>query len=111
MLVLVNGGKMVCAALLALMGTGTMYQYVSTKLDDQKYPAPGELIDIGGYKLHINSSGQGKPAVILDSSIGDGSYNWALVQKNVATFTRVCSYDRAGLGWSESSPRPRTSQV
>lgn len=111
LLALVKGGKMVSVALLALMGIGTTYQYVSTQLDNQRYPAPGELIDIGGYKLHINSSGQGKPVVILDSSIGDGSYNWDVVQKDVAMFARVCSYDRAGLGWSESSPRPRTSQA
>ncbi len=72
------------------------------------YPAPGKLVDIGGYKLHINESGIGKPTVILDAGFACFSLVWNLVQPEIAQFAHVYSYDRAGLGWSESSPSPRT---
>jgi pimeloyl-ACP methyl ester carboxylesterase len=72
---------------------------------------PGQLIDIGGYQLHINCRGQGSPTVILDSGLGDSYISWHKVQPEIAKFTRICSYDRAGLGFSDPSPRPRTSQV
>lgn len=69
---------------------------------------PGKLIDIGGYRLHINSSGKGKPTVVLIAGSGDFSFDWSLVQPAVSGFSRVCSYDRAGLAWSDSGPTPRT---
>ncbi len=71
---------------------------------------PGQLVDIGGYKLHISCIGQGSPTVILDSGLGDSYLSWRKVQPQIARFTRVCSYDRAGLGYSDSSPRSRTSK-
>jgi pimeloyl-ACP methyl ester carboxylesterase len=67
-------------------------------------------VDVGGYQLHIRATGEGQMTVILDAGLGDSSLVWATVQHEVAKFARVCSYDRAGLGWSETSPRPRTSQ-
>ncbi|HET9824214.1 MAG TPA: alpha/beta hydrolase [Chitinophagaceae bacterium] len=75
------------------------------------YPAPGKLVDVGGWKLHINATGRkhdSLPTVILESGAGDFSVEWSLVQPEVAKFTRVCSYDRAGDGWSEWGPHPRT---
>ena len=72
-------------------------------------PAPGQLVDVGGYKLHINCMGKGSPTVILESGQGDYSLTWAYVQPQIAKITRVCSYDRAGLGWSDPSPNPRTA--
>jgi len=71
---------------------------------------PGELVDIGGYKLHIDCTGQGSPAVILDSGLGDTYVSWQRVLPQIAQSARVCSYDRAGLGYSDSSPHPRTSK-
>ena len=68
---------------------------------------PGQLVDVGGYKMHINCTGQGTPAVILDSGLGDSYISWRQVQPQIAQFTRVCSYDRAGLGYSDASPCPR----
>lgn len=95
--------------LLALTGglwlAGT---WAKIKLANQ-YPPPGQLIDVGGYKLHLACRGQGGPTVLLEAGLNDFSVQWALVQPAVAQFTRVCAYDRAGLGWSELSPRPRTS--
>lgn len=70
----------------------------------------GKLIDIGNYKLHLNCTGTGGPTVILDAGAGGNSLAWALIQPSIAKFTTVCSYDRAGLGWSEKSKNPRTSE-
>ncbi len=72
-----------------------------------KPPAPGRLVDIGGHKLHINCSGEGSPAVILESGLGGYSIDWGLVQPIVSKQTRVCSYDRTSYAWSEPGPEPR----
>jgi pimeloyl-ACP methyl ester carboxylesterase len=76
-----------------------------------KYPPPGTLVDVGGYQLHILCEGTGSPTVIMESGLGDSSLIWALVQPEIAKTTRVCVYDRAGLGWSEPSPKPRTAET
>ena len=77
-----------------------------------KYPPPGRLVDVGGYRLHINCQGAtvaGSPTVVIEPGNGDFSLCWSHVQREAAKFTRVCTYDRAGLGWSERSPQPRTA--
>ena len=74
----------------------------------QGYPPPGRLVDIGGRKLHLNCSGKGRPTVILMAGAGAFSIDWALVQPKVAESTRVCSYDRAGLAWSNPGPSDET---
>lgn len=74
-------------------------------------PPPGRMVDIGGWRLHLNCTGEprpGEPAVILEAGVGDFSVEWTLVQPGVSRFARVCSYDRAGDGWSELGPHPRT---
>lgn len=68
---------------------------------------PGNLIDVGGYRLHLYCLGEGSPTVILEAGLGDSSLIWHDVQQSISGFTRVCSYDRAGLGWSDGSPFPR----
>jgi pimeloyl-ACP methyl ester carboxylesterase len=106
--------RVIVYALLALTvclaAAGLLYQNISQTRDRRAHPMPGERIDIGGYKLHINCTGQGIPAVILDSGLGDGYASWRKVQPQIAGFTRVCSYDRAGYGYSDSSPQPRNSR-
>jgi pimeloyl-ACP methyl ester carboxylesterase len=77
----------------------------------KKYPAPGQLVNVGGYKMHINCTGEGSPTVILEAGQGDYSLIWAYVQPEIAKTNRVCSYDRAGYGWSEPGPYPRTANV
>lgn len=75
------------------------------------YPPPGKLVDLGGWRIHINCTGEAKlnaPTVVLESGSGDFSFDWSLVQPGVARFTQVCSYDRAGQAWSDLGPRPRT---
>ena len=64
-------------------------------------PPPGKLVDVGGHRLHVNCTGAGSPTVILESGASSFAIDWALVQPAVARTNRVCSYDRAGYGWSE----------
>jgi pimeloyl-ACP methyl ester carboxylesterase len=99
---------LILATLLAI--AGFLYENISEARDRRFHPMPGRLVDVGGYKIHINCTGQGTPVVILDSGLGDSYVSWSKVQPQIARFTQVCSYDRAGLGYSESSPRPRTSK-
>lgn len=69
----------------------------------------GALVDLGGYRLHLYCQGSGGPTVILEAGGGETLLDWALTQPEVARQARVCAYDRAGLGWSDPSPRPRTA--
>ncbi len=75
---------------------------------ETNYSAPGRLIDVGGRNLHINCTGTGSPTVVLEGGGGAFAIDWALVQPRVAESTRVCSYDRAGLGWSDPGPAYET---
>jgi pimeloyl-ACP methyl ester carboxylesterase len=69
---------------------------------------PGKLVDLGGHKLHVNCTGKGTPTVVIENGLGDFSFDWILVQGKVSSFSRVCTYDRAGYGWSDPGPQPRT---
>lgn len=88
-----------------LFGLG--YQWSSTRADAARYPPPGRMVDVGGFELHVYCTGQGSPTVILDALFPGTVSNWAWVQPELAKSTRVCAYDRAGLGWSDSGPEPR----
>jgi pimeloyl-ACP methyl ester carboxylesterase len=73
-------------------------------------PAPGQLVDLGGWRVHLHCTGEARasqPTVILEAGAGGFSVDWSLVQPAVARFARVCSYDRSGFGWSDLGPRPR----
>ncbi len=74
------------------------------------HPPIGKLVNIGSHQLHIYPTGEGSPTVIFESGGASWSLDWNLVQTEVAKFTSVCSYDRAGFGWSDSGPKPRTSE-
>jgi pimeloyl-ACP methyl ester carboxylesterase len=65
-------------------------------------PAPGKLVDVGGRKLHLLCSGQGGPTVVLEAGASAFAIDWTLVQREVSRTNRVCSYDRAGMGWSDT---------
>ena len=81
----------------------------ATAFPSSEAPAPrGRLVDIGGYRLNLNCTGKGNPAIILLAGSGDFSFDWSLVQPEVTRSVRVCSYDRAGLAWSDLGPTPRT---
>lgn len=70
---------------------------------------PGTLVDVDGFRLHIQCAGEGAPSIILDAALGGSSLSWSLVQPELAKLSRVCSYDRAGFGWSDAGPMPRTA--
>ena len=72
-------------------------------------PPPGRLVDVGGFRLHLHCSGRGSPSIVLDAALGGSSVSWSLVQPELAALSRVCSYDRAGFGWSDPGPLPRTA--
>jgi pimeloyl-ACP methyl ester carboxylesterase len=90
--------------LVALPAAGATYQAVATALDRRAYPAPGERINVGGYKLHITCLGAGSPTVILLHGNGGSALDWYGVQPAIARTTRACAYDRAGSGWSDAGP-------
>ena len=95
-----------------LLLAGVVYQFVATKIDEYRYPALGEMVDVGGYSLHLYCTGEGggAPTVVMDSGAGGSVLDWQLVQPEVAGFARVCTYDRGGAGWSKPGAQPRTSQ-
>jgi pimeloyl-ACP methyl ester carboxylesterase len=93
-----------------LLVTGFVYETVASTLDRRAMPAPGALVDVGGHHLHLACTGQGSPTVILETGLGATSSAWALVQPAVASSTRACAYDRAGLGWSQAGPEPRDAR-
>lgn len=104
-------GLAVCAAI-----AGAVYQTIGNWRDARRFPQQGRLVNLGpqfaNTNLNIDCSGQaspGSPTVILDSGLGVPAVGWKLVQPEIAKFTRVCSYDRAGYGWSSPGPMPRTS--
>jgi pimeloyl-ACP methyl ester carboxylesterase len=91
---------------LAILSIGAMTKSKLMK----RYPAPGQMVDVGGYKMHLYCTGPGRPTVILVAGLDDFSVMWSSVQTEVARTMRVCSFDRSGLGWSEPSSAPRTSE-
>ena len=71
-------------------------------------PPPGKMVDVGGFRMHLVCEGEGSPAVILDAGAADPWTTWFRVQPEIARVTRVCSYDRAGIGYSDPGPLPRS---
>lgn len=96
--------------LVGLILVGTIYESVSEAADIRAYPPSGQMVDVGGYRLHINCTGTGSPTVVIDAGLGGWSLPWNSIQEGVAKTTRVCTYDRAGMGYSEASPLPRTAK-
>jgi pimeloyl-ACP methyl ester carboxylesterase len=94
-------------ALLALASVGGGYQTLRAAADASAYPMPGQLIDVGGHRLHLHCTGSGSPTVVLEPGAGGISSDLGLVTQAVARGTRVCVYDRAGRGWSEAADSPQ----
>ena len=99
------------ALLLVLLLAGYIFEPLAEAADTKAYPPPGQLVDVGGYRLHINCTGTGSPTVVIEAGLGDWSTSWGgYVQPELAKTTRVCTYDRAGMGWSEAGPLPRDAE-
>lgn len=97
-------------SVLSLAAIGAIYQAIATQIDVRAYPAPGQMVAVGGFQMHLYCTGTNtdeSPTVVLETGLGSTSAVWTRVQPEVAQTTRVCSYDRAGLGWSQPSPAPR----
>ncbi len=92
---------------------GASYQALGNMADAKRFPQQGRSVSLGSafgnLSLNIDCRGQGNPTVILDSGLGVPAIGWNPVQTEVAKFTRVCSYDRAGYGWSGATSAPRTT--
>ena len=93
-------------AALLLSAAGGAYETYRETTDRAGHPMPGRLIDIGGHRLHINCTGTGSPTVVLEPGLGEPSTAVGWINLDVAATTRVCVYDRAGRGWSESASTP-----
>lgn len=88
---------------------GYFYQRQTTAADFEQFPPPGQRVDVGGYSLHLYCTGEGNTTVVVDTGNGDFSIGWLGIQRAISKYTRICTYDRAGYGWSDSSPNPRTA--
>ena len=102
--------KVLLLCLLFLALAGITYETIASRADKKRFPPPGQLVDVGGYRLHIQCAGEGSPTVVLDTGLGSTALYWGKVLPEVAKYTRVCTFDRAGYGWSETGPEPRSSE-
>jgi pimeloyl-ACP methyl ester carboxylesterase len=97
------------AALLVVLVWAVQLSAQSTAPADMVYGHPGQLVDVNGFRLNLYCMGTGSPTVVFDSGWGDWAPAWSKVQPKIAKWTRACSFDRAGTGFSDLGPMPRTS--
>jgi len=95
------------AAVVALSAT---YNLAVPAVLQHRYPPPGAIYKVNGYAMHLYCTGAGAPTVIVEAGLGDDFIGWQKVQPEVAKFTRICTYDRAGLGWSDDRPEPHDAK-
>jgi pimeloyl-ACP methyl ester carboxylesterase len=101
--------RLFTAVIPCLTGVGCLYQAFAAARDGRNHPPPGTLVDVEGCRIHVQAVGSGTPSVILESGLGGMSSAWGWIQPEAAKFSRVVSYDRAGLGWSEADAAPKTA--
>ena len=105
---------MILAVLLGTLAlpvvAGAVYQIIETWRARRRFPPPGRLVRFNERQMHIHVTGEGTPTVVFESGMGASCLSWTLVQPRVAQFSRAVSYDRAGHGWSDPAPEPRTAQ-
>jgi pimeloyl-ACP methyl ester carboxylesterase len=105
-----RGARWVLYPVLAVLGIAAIgggYETVRESLDATAFPPPGQLVDVGGHRLHLNCTGSGSPTVVLEPGQGGVSSDFAWITPAVAHDTRVCVYDRAGRGWSDATDGPQ----
>jgi pimeloyl-ACP methyl ester carboxylesterase len=102
----------ILVGILGLVVVALVYEALTERKERRLFPPPGQLVDVGGRRLHLNVMGDetATPTVILESGMISFSSNWAWVQPEVAKVTRVVAVDRAGLGWSDPGPKPRDAE-
>ena len=99
----------ISAIVLLLILVGVVYQKLGTRRDWRVHPPPGKLIDLGTHRLHIREAGSAGPTVVLEAGLMSTVLSWSALQDELARKFRVVSYDKAGLGWSDQGPMPRTA--
>jgi pimeloyl-ACP methyl ester carboxylesterase len=104
--------KTIALLLVVVIGAAIGYEQLNRHSAASEFPAPGRMVSVGGYAMHLNCTGTGSPVVLLESGLtGLGSMQWYVVQPAVAQLTTVCAYDRAGILWSDRRARPRTGDL
>lgn len=106
-----RGALLLAGSATVLISLGFIWEHRARSAARAAFPPPGQMIDVEGGPLHLNCTGQGQPTVVLEAGASQPSVAWWPVQAGVAEFTRVCSYDRAGIGWSakaKGNPDPES---
>ncbi|MFD3269230.1 alpha/beta fold hydrolase [Paenibacillus dendritiformis] len=98
----------VLAALALLIGSGFVYEWIASEQARRNEPPPGQLVDVGGYRLHIHKFGAGSPTIVLEAGSGETSLSWRDIPEQLAAYATVVSYDRGGYAWSEPANTERT---
>lgn len=91
----------------AVVTLTTAYNTIAARYYESTFQAPGKLYNVGGYRMHLYCTGEGSPTLVLEGGWTVNALGWGAVQPELSKTTRVCSYDRAGYGWSEPQPGPR----
>jgi pimeloyl-ACP methyl ester carboxylesterase len=108
------GGRILLAALglfLSLIIILLVRESVARNRYRAEYPPPGQMVSLGTHDIHLNCVGSGSPTVVFEADLDQyGSLSWVSVQSEIGKLTRACSYDRAGILWSEPGPRPRDGE-
>ncbi len=100
-----------CLLIVIAVG-GRIYQVISESQDLARFPAPGKLVNVGGHLMHIHCQGQGSPTVVVEQGLQGVSSAWEEIHQQIALVTKVCAYDRVGLGYSEPIDHPtRATEV
>jgi len=98
-------GRVVLGGVILLLGLaaiGAIYQAIANARDEKMYKPMNQMVDVDGVQMRLDCRGSGSPTVVLEAGGQSPSFVWVRIQDEVAKFTRVCSYDRAGYGWSDS---------
>ena len=97
------------SAVLAILICSALFNALDGLRYRQSYPPPGKIYSVSGRRMHLYCTGSGSPTLLLEAGLGDDWLSWRKVQPALSSLTRVCSYDRAGFGWSESQVTTRDS--
>ncbi len=96
--------------LLVLLIAGLVYQFVASRIDERRYPAPGKLVKVEGTQLHVYCVGSGTPTVLLETGRGGFGFLWQPLMSRISGFARVCAFDRPGTGWSDRIAGVQTAE-
>ncbi|WP_425436671.1 alpha/beta fold hydrolase [Paenibacillus donghaensis] len=94
--------------LVLAVAAGFIYEWFASRQVESDYPAPGTLVEAGGYRLHIHKQGSGSPTILLEAGSGETSLSWRDIPEQLAESATVVSYDRAGYAWSERADTERS---